>query len=125
MRRLKMPPLHSLTALRFFAALYVLVYHRRAELSGYADLPDRIIAHGYVGVPLFFVLSGFVLAYNYVGPDGRLSTRSLTFYTARFARIYPMYLLAFVLFAPTAFGTRAIPAGEWMTTVGSTLTLTS
>jgi peptidoglycan/LPS O-acetylase OafA/YrhL len=42
-----MIPLHSLTALRFFAALYILVYHRRDELSGYASVLDRIVAHGY------------------------------------------------------------------------------
>jgi peptidoglycan/LPS O-acetylase OafA/YrhL len=119
-----MTPLHSLTALRFFAALYILVYHRRDELSGYANLLDRIVANGFVGVPLFFVLSGFVLAYNYVGRDGRLGSGARSFYVARMARIYPVYLLAFVLFAPTAFGTRAIPAEQWTATVASTLTMT-
>jgi peptidoglycan/LPS O-acetylase OafA/YrhL len=119
-----MAPLHSLTALRFFAAFYVLVYHRRDELSGYANVLDRIVAHGYVGVPLFFVLSGFVLAYNYLTHDDRFGTNARTFYVARFARIYPVYLLAFILFLPTALGTRAIPAGQWTGTIASTLTLT-
>jgi peptidoglycan/LPS O-acetylase OafA/YrhL len=119
-----MLPLDSLTALRFFAALYVLIFHRRVKGGGEVDVLHRIIAHGYVAVPLFFVLSGFVLAYKYVATDGRVRTSAPAFYAARFARIYPVYLLAFVLFTPTAFRTRAIPAEQWMTTIASTLTLT-
>ena len=81
-----MAPLHSLTALRFFAALYILVYHRRDELSGYAGVLDRILAQGYIGVPLFFVLSGFLLAQPWINGRqpalGRYAVR-------RFARIAP------------------------------------
>lgn len=44
---------------------------------------------------LFFVLSGFILTYNYAG----LTTRSevLKFYASRFARIYPVMVLALTL----------------------------
>jgi peptidoglycan/LPS O-acetylase OafA/YrhL len=119
------PSLDSLTVLRFLAALYVVVYHRRVELSGTSELLDRIIAHGYIGVPVFFVLSGFVLAYNYVAADGRFHGPAPRFYLARLARIYPVYLLAFVLFTPIALVSRnAIPEGQLGVTVLSSLTMT-
>ncbi len=55
---------------------------------------------GYASVGLFFVLSGFVLAYNYLGPDGRMTAEPRAFWAARIARVYPVYALALVLLAP-------------------------
>jgi peptidoglycan/LPS O-acetylase OafA/YrhL len=86
---LEKPPLAGLTSLRFFAAAYTLIYHTRGNLVWFRA--------GYTGVTLFFVLSGFVLAYNY--PDLQPSQRR-AFYIARFARIYPLYLVAFFLMLP-------------------------
>jgi len=81
-------PLAGLTSLRFFAASYVLLFHTRGGVFFRA---------GYTGVTLFFVLSGFILAYNHpqiqIGQRGR-------FYISRFARIYPLYLLSFFLMLP-------------------------
>jgi peptidoglycan/LPS O-acetylase OafA/YrhL len=88
----------SLTGLRFFAALLV-VFHHFAPRT----LPDflaNIVAHSFVAVTLFFVLSGFILTYNYIDDHGNLTTTKRVFWTARFARIYPVYLLAFFLAAP-------------------------
>jgi peptidoglycan/LPS O-acetylase OafA/YrhL len=51
-----------------------------------------------MGVPLFFVLSGFVLYYNY----GDLEVDKRRFWTARFCRIYPIYLVAFLAAAAYA-----------------------
>ncbi len=48
---------------------------------------------------LFFVLSGFVLAYNYL-EQGRLIVAKSVFWKARFARIYPVYLLAVFITLP-------------------------
>jgi peptidoglycan/LPS O-acetylase OafA/YrhL len=47
-------------------------------------------------VNLFFILSGFILAYTY---DGQIEgkTNRLHFWEARFARIYPVYFLSLVL----------------------------
>jgi len=54
---------------------------------------------GYVGVNFFFVLSGFILVYTYDGPE--LNPRN--FWWARFARIYPAYLLSLIFAAPFFF----------------------
>ena len=79
------PPLAGLTSLRFFAACYVLLFHTRG---------GRWFHAGYTGVTLFFVLSGFILAYNYpVIPAGKRAR----FYIARFARIYPLYLFSWII----------------------------
>lgn len=50
---------------------------------------------GFTGTNLFFVLSGFILAYNYpvVADNGR-------FYAYRFARIYPLYALSLLVGLP-------------------------
>jgi peptidoglycan/LPS O-acetylase OafA/YrhL len=88
------PHLRALTGLRFVAAMQVLLYHvylpRSAAAPGWVR---GLVGSGYVGVSLFFVLSGFVLAYNYLGPmgEGRVGRRE--FWTARIARVYPVYLL--------------------------------
>ena len=57
-----------LTSLRFFAAMHVLAFHN--HLDALMDFPGgirSIIRTGYVSVSLFFVLSGFILAYTYYG----------------------------------------------------------
>ena len=56
---------------------------------------------GSAGVQFFFVLSGFILAYNYHAkfPELRLGG-ALGFYRARFAKIYPVHVLTFLIAAP-------------------------
>jgi peptidoglycan/LPS O-acetylase OafA/YrhL len=101
------PELRALTGLRFVAALHVLVFHvlftftRAAVLLRVAPAsPLRaLLASGYVGVNFFFVLSGFVLVYAYV-EDGRMTTSAGRFWRARFARIYPMYVVGLALAVP-------------------------
>ena len=93
----------SLTSLRFFAALYVLVFHSGAGFVGKAvpalSFLETFLGNGYLGVTFFFVLSGFILAHVY---DGRLRGRGDLgrFAMARFARIYPVYLLGLLLVLP-------------------------
>ncbi len=78
--------INTLTSLRFFAALGVVLVHIRATMPGVYDgfLFDRMGA----GVDFFFVLSGYVLAITY-----RNGLVLKTFVVRRFARIYPLYLL--------------------------------
>lgn len=103
----------SLTGLRFFAALHVVVFHFGGEWFGGAPAWLRAIyTSGYCSVGLFFLLSGFVLAYNYLGPGGQLTTEARNFWSARLARIYPVYLLALVLMAPKIIpGSVAVNSG--------------
>ncbi len=91
-------PLPGLTALRFFAASYVLLFHM-FPVSGsdalHATLVQRLVGAGFTGVSCFFVLSGFILAYTHPSVPNRAK-----FFRARFARIYPLYLFAFLLALP-------------------------
>ncbi|MGV3617825.1 MAG: acyltransferase family protein [Fimbriimonas sp.] len=89
--------LKALTGLRFLAALPVVLFHvlPRPAMPAWAG---RLADLGYVSVGLFFVLSGFVLAYAYANPDGEID--KATFYRNRFARIYPVYALAMLIALP-------------------------
>ena len=64
------PRLPALTSLRFLAALHVVMFHLHAlkiyEGSGWYH---RTALIGYVGVSLFYVLSGFILVYTYGGRE--------------------------------------------------------
>lgn len=99
-RALKRDQLDPLTGLRGIAAYSVLVAHafHHAFLygSGPALFHDFASRLAYFGMSLFFVLSGFVIHYNYAGsfaqqPIGRATWQ---FFVARFARLYPLYAVA-------------------------------
>src|ERR1700722_11488309 len=85
------PRLLELTSLRFFAALHVMFFHayamRAITVNGWLR---QISSIGYVGVSLFFVLSGFILVYTYAGAP----IAAGGFWRARFARVYPAYLFS-------------------------------
>ncbi len=71
--------------------------------------PLHIIWDGFAAVSIFFVLSGFVLAYKYFAPPSDSSLRQLslrTFYIARLARIYLPFLGVLCL---SALLQRALP----------------
>jgi peptidoglycan/LPS O-acetylase OafA/YrhL len=91
--------LHPLTGLRFFAAFYVMAFHFGAAFTARAHMPRPVtvfLEHGALGVALFFILSGFILYYSY--KDNLQSSRDLyKFFVARFARLYPVYLLTLVI----------------------------
>lgn len=102
----------SLTSLRFFAALHVVIFHEAQLLL--ADGPARrFAANGYLGVSFFYVLSGFILAYTYLEPVDVGPIDRAKFWRARFARVYPVYLLALVVslpvFVPWAIGKFTAP----------------
>ncbi|WP_184719119.1 acyltransferase [Caulobacter sp.] len=98
--------IRSLTGLRIVAAAWVLVYHFRNRLG--LDLERfGLVAKGYLGVDLFFILSGFILTHVYLRAweEGRFQYRA--FLWARLARLYPVHLL-------TLAGTVALWAvGRW------------
>jgi peptidoglycan/LPS O-acetylase OafA/YrhL len=85
--------LHSLTSLRFLAALLVLIHHLCLLL-----LPTTLLwkasSAGFVGVGFFFVLSGFVLTWTH-----RETLLVRNFYGRRVARVYPLHLATAVLAA--------------------------
>ena len=98
----KCPELPALTGIRFFAAFFVFLAHITA-ISGMEWL-DRfqLFRMASFGVVVFFVLSGFILTYNYAGvfetsvhagDYGR-------FIFDRLSKIYPLYLLTLLLCIP-------------------------
>lgn len=94
------PALRALTGLRFVAAMAVVLYHAPL-VAGTPRAVVLLLSRGYLGVSLFFVLSGFILTYTYIDPD-RATLRSSTrdFWWARIARIYPVYLAALLISLP-------------------------
>ena len=91
------PQLPKRTALRFFAAFWVLGFHalpRDASDGAWAAFWNR----GWLGVTCFFVLSGFILTHTYGARGAALDRRA--FRAARFARISPLYLFAMLFAVP-------------------------
>lgn len=84
----------GLTGLRFIAAFCVLIAHSVTVLMGDHDVYWVKQASGF-GMTLFFVLSGFVIHYNYAAAvtGSRAVRETAAFFWARFARLYPLLLL--------------------------------
>jgi len=53
-----------LTSLRFFAAIWVVMFHYWPHLA--VTGTPALVAKGYLGVECFFVLSGFILCHVYL-----------------------------------------------------------
>src|SRR5689334_9515289 len=109
-----MQPIRSLTGLRACAAYSVLIAHSASVSFGSASPALERLA--YFGMSLFFVLSGFVIAYNYEDKirDGGLRA-VYGFFVARFARLYPLYaLVCWMWFMPSSADKRPI---VWLTHV--------
>jgi peptidoglycan/LPS O-acetylase OafA/YrhL len=91
----------ALTGIRFFAALSVVLFHFSQPIARIVHVPfGSFYLNGGETVEFFFMLSGFIL--TYVHPDLCATDRERTqrFYLARFSKIYPTYLLGWILFAP-------------------------
>lgn len=88
--------LPSLTSLRVFAALFVVVYHTRNTWA-HTHWVDVIGQVAWLGVSCFFILSGFVLMWAY-----NPATKYKEFILRRLIRIYPLHFLC-LLVSLTAF----------------------
>ncbi len=80
----------QLTSLRFFAASMIVIHHY-CYFFGIKGVAFELGQ----GVSLFFVLSGFILTYVYPSLDSWADIRQ--FWRARIARIYPAYLICFLI----------------------------
>lgn len=92
--------LDSLTGLRIFAAVWVMLLHfREVTPTEVWPLPliDRFVLQGQYAVDLFFVLSGFILCHVYFAQfaDGVRRDRFGSFIGYRFARLYPVHVVTF------------------------------
>ncbi len=98
------PEIYPLTGIRALAAFWVLLFHLHGKLAaacpqGYA-LFKPVIINGYLGVDLFFILSGFIISYNYAD---RLSVFTVAKYRdflwLRLARLWPVHLAILACYA--------------------------
>ena len=81
----------ALTGLRAVAALMVFFHHfNPISPALFGPRLHYLVAELHIGVSVFFVLSGFLIGYRYLG--GR-QVALRTYFANRFARIYPMYFL--------------------------------
>lgn len=85
----KPPKLDALTSLRFFAAAMIVLGHGNRLFSSMKVSESLSLGQG---VSFFFVLSGFILAYNYPTLASRVEISA--FFKARFARIWPAHITA-------------------------------
>jgi peptidoglycan/LPS O-acetylase OafA/YrhL len=89
------PPLPALTGIRTLLAIFIILFHFTPPHLG---LLYPFIDNGYVFVGVFFLISGYILTYNYADRGSALSKRE--FWLARFSRLYPVYLLVLLLSIP-------------------------
>ena len=95
----------TLNGLRGLAALLVLMFH----MPGWFGTTTP--AFGFLGVDLFFVMSGFVIAHAY---EARIAAGMGTrqFMAIRLVRLYPLYalglLLSLIVIAMTSWGSGAL-----------------
>lgn len=98
----KQPELSALTSLRGIAALFVLSHHFLFVLLDKLPriIPSNLFHKSYLWVDLFFLLSGFVLAYVYQARFESTveKTSYKRFMWARFARVYPLHVFMLALF---------------------------
>ena len=98
-----MQQLNTLTGIRGLTALWVILFHTYFPESDPQPQADGFIAtfasRGWLGVDLFFVLSGFVIAHVYSEKMQAFSwSQTWDFYRRRFVRIYPTHIFVLGLF---------------------------
>ena len=114
--------INTLTSLRFIFAMMVFWAHCYV-IDPFFDI--HFFKEGFVGVSFFFVLSGFIIAYNY---QKRLSEKKITkrtFWVARIARIYPLHWLTLFIAAALGYYVTGSGAADWWKHFFASLTLTN
>ncbi len=98
------PVIPALTGVRFLAALSVALYHLSPDIAASLGiLPFYFYENSGDPVELFFILSGFILTYTHPDVSGAEAPAIRQFYFSRFAKIYPIYLLGWIVFAPLVY----------------------
>lgn len=114
--------LDALTGVRAVAALWVAVYHFQDKILVLVPalaVGSPLFDSGYLGVDLFFTLSGFILAYNYLHRLGeRPSLRAYgRFLWLRLARVWPVHFFTLNVMVALVVGARV--AGVTLNTAES------
>jgi peptidoglycan/LPS O-acetylase OafA/YrhL len=114
----------ELDVLRFFAAFSVVFYHYcfrgftadNLQLTRF-DFLSPIFRYGYLGVDLFFLISGFVISMSAAGKDVR------QFVVGRIIRLYPAYWISCTLtfFVVWCIGADTLRVEFWKFLVNMTM----
>lgn len=105
----------GLTSLRFFPALWVVVFHSLTPMVPSVEghrFVVRTVSLAYILLSFFFILSGYILAIAYLRAGHPL--KKSRFYLGRFARIYPLYFITLVLDTPDWFVAHARGFGGFL-----------
>jgi peptidoglycan/LPS O-acetylase OafA/YrhL len=103
---------YPLTSVRFFAAFLVLFHHSVVFLPAFHHRDAHHTPHDFlsvlslsfsVSVSFFFLLSGYVLSFVYLHTGQAIDKGK--FFAARFARLYPLYIVIVILDTPELFFT--------------------
>lgn len=82
--------IYTLMSLKFFAFFAIYLHHL-----------DYNYGLGPISVTFFFIVSGFIMAYNYSGKIIRMNSRIYwEYYFRRLTRIYPMHILTLIISIP-------------------------
>lgn len=93
----------ELDAFRGIAALAVVLYHYTTIYSKDFGVESPIyFAYGWLGVPFFFILSGFVITLTI-----ERCTSSLQFLKKRFVRLYPTFWICLLITLATIWVTKS------------------
>jgi hypothetical protein len=94
-----------LDILRIFAALFVLVQHWSivglSEVFN-SEIATTIFSYGFLGVDVFFFISGIVITRS------ALNSTARKFTVARFARLAPAYLVILLISIPVGLYTKDV-----------------
>jgi peptidoglycan/LPS O-acetylase OafA/YrhL len=114
------PEIPALTGMRGVAAYSVLIAHALI-FTGRTWPPLYNLAH--FAMSLFFVLSGFVIQYNYGTSfaKDKFGTATKRFLVARFARLYPLYFVG-LLFSISFIPKSVFFTNPWVALADLTLT---
>ncbi len=113
----------EIDGLRFVAILSVVLFHLAAQVvtKSTVHLTEqawyqpffRIMARGHIGVPLFFVISGFILGRPFARQHllGQNRVRLRSYYLRRITRLEPPYVLNLILSALAIYVYERTPIG--------------
>lgn len=97
----------NLQIVRGFAALAVFLFHTRSLLHENFPVLERLAQFGDLGVPLFFVISGYVITAS-ANATLRNNGHEAQFLKSRFLRIFPPFWLSIVVIVSLPYFLEAI-----------------